>query len=111
MFSRKGYRVIAKLMVPPSSPRIAAADTAPNNVKLNAKLNAMLAQKPAVSGNTFSVLRGMDLLLATGCHSDEKGRIGLFQLGSCGIFRPLGAIVTRDRERLVAAIAGKPAQC
>ena len=107
MFSRKGYRVIAKLMVPPSSPRIAAADTAPNNVKLN----AMLAQKPAVSGNTFSVLRSMGLLLATGCHSDEKGRIGLFRPGSGGIFRPLGAIVTRDRERLVAAIAGKPAQC
>ena len=107
MFSGKDYRVIAKLTVPPSSPRVAAADTDPNN----ADLYAMLAQKPTVSGNTLSVLRGVGLLLATGCHTDEKGQIESLQLGGCGTCRPLGTIVPTDRERLVAAIAGKPAQC
>ena len=106
MFSGKDYRVIAKLTVPPSSPRVAAADTDPNN----ADLYAMLAQKPAVSGNTFSVLRGMGLLLATGCHTDEKGQIRLFRPGGCGTHRPLGAIVPRAGKRLVAAIADEPAQ-
>lgn len=108
MFSSKGYCVIAKLTVPPSSPRVAAADTDPNN----ADLNAMLAQKPTVSSNTLSVLRGVGLLLATGCPTDEKGQIESLQLGGYGTCRPLGTIVPtdRDRERLVAAIAGKSLQ-